>query len=146
MEALVRAPRVPAVRTPYGYFVYALFRGDVVVYVGSSINVEDRVQTHLRQGEKAFDSYSFVSVNSVEEMHKLELFSIAAFDPEYNGNPSGTVQASGFVGPMSGKKITGLPPKRLAAFAEKHGVDVVVVKGTPFYRRSALVEAMEGLA
>lgn len=38
--------------------IYILFKKDTVVYIGKSLNIRNRVFTHLSENKKDFDSYS----------------------------------------------------------------------------------------
>jgi len=67
---------------PFGYYVYLLFRGDVVVYVGRSTDPRARFRRHGKSG-KQFDSWSARAVLSGEQM-RLEQYLIDLLSPEYN--------------------------------------------------------------
>jgi excinuclease UvrABC nuclease subunit len=64
--------------------IYFLFDGDEIVYIGKSINIESRVVNHRGQGEKEFDSYSFVEVHDELLRNHLEAYYIYTVSPKYN--------------------------------------------------------------
>lgn len=63
--------------------IYFLILGDEIVYVGQSVDVLGRINTHYREGQKQFDSYSFVKVPA-EDLCNQEAKYIAEINPEYN--------------------------------------------------------------
>lgn len=62
-------------------YIYALRKGSKVIYVGRSINVENRIKSH---SEKKFDSYEILARCTVEKSRKLEDAYIKMFNPECN--------------------------------------------------------------
>ena len=136
---LSAAPRVPVERNCRPS-VYALYRNDVIVYVGSSVNVESRVRQHVAT-EKDFDSYSFVAVKTVEEMHELEVRCIAEFSPEYNMGFASTAK-SGFTGIGSLKTRYAAGMRELKKTAHKAGVEVLHFQGTTYYNIKQMDVAM----
>ena len=137
---LSEAPRMP-ISNAKSFCVYALYRGDVVVYVGSSTWVSSRVLQHVSAG-KDFDSYAFVNVNSIEEMHELEVRSIVQFDPEYNLGLAGTTK-SGFTG-MAGLKVRyGLGAVAIRRTVQKAKTEVLHFRGCAYYNVKEADEAMQ---
>lgn len=66
-----------------GFFVYFLFKGKDVVYVGQTTeSVEARVGTHSKT--KDFDSYSFLELSNALEALKMEFEYIVHLSPKYN--------------------------------------------------------------
>ena len=61
--------------------VYFLFNNDRIVYVGQSTNIHARVQNHR---DKAFDSYTYLTVRDYSERNYVESYYIDLFKPEYN--------------------------------------------------------------
>jgi hypothetical protein len=66
--------------------VYFLCRGNTVVYVGQSVSVASRIQTHT---DKDFDTAYYLSVPE-EDLNKVEASFIEILQPEYNRNKKGT--------------------------------------------------------
>ena len=62
--------------------VYSLFDKDVIVYVGKSKQVEERIKNHKYDG-KIFDRYECVECLE-EEMNELEISEIRRHKPKYN--------------------------------------------------------------
>lgn len=65
--------------------VYFLIRDSDIVYVGQSKNCPSRIETHIRDKGKVFDSYTFVTT-ARENLDFLESWYIHTFNPEYNKN------------------------------------------------------------
>ena len=74
-------PRTPSQGDAAG--VYFLFLSDECVYVGQSVNVHRRVQEHLVQGVKEFDSYAWTPVQK-ENLVLAEAAYIAKLQPRLN--------------------------------------------------------------
>lgn len=64
------------------YRIYCLLRGEQIVYIGLSMNLPKRIETHKQHG-KEFDSHSSFPVND-RDSFTLESFLIRQFQPEYN--------------------------------------------------------------
>lgn len=63
--------------------IYALIKDDIIVYVGQSVNVEQRVQAHAFT--KDFDSYSIIEENvDMNIINELEADYIINFNPVLN--------------------------------------------------------------
>lgn len=71
---------------PTGSHIYFLFRDGIVVYIGKSDSLLQRIGTHQR--EKIFDTVRFMAVSSKIQAN-LETALIKAFRPEYNGQKLG---------------------------------------------------------
>lgn len=67
---------------PEYFSVYQLIREGVVVYVGSSTNIESRIVSHTK--DKDFDEVIVCVKDTKEEMLNLENALIFKFRPEYN--------------------------------------------------------------
>ena len=71
--------------------VYFLYRGNLLVYIGSSQNILNRIPDHF--STKEFDSYSYIEINGNININKVETLFIRKYKPEYNVsvvyNPSG---------------------------------------------------------
>jgi hypothetical protein len=63
--------------------VYFLFDGLELVYVGQSLNLHRRVISHVEQGVKKFDRFSFL-VCPPSDKFPLEHLYISKFKPKYN--------------------------------------------------------------
>jgi hypothetical protein len=61
--------------------LYFLIDKNIIVYVGSSINIKQRILTHIKQGKIIFDSYTIVKIKNYREM---EIYYIINFMPKYN--------------------------------------------------------------
>jgi hypothetical protein len=64
--------------------VYFLLRQDEVVYVGQSLSVLTRIETHRRQGVKVFDRAVYLTMPE-EVLDEAEGAFIKLLQPEYNG-------------------------------------------------------------
>lgn len=66
--------------------VYFLIKGDDIVYVGKSIDIHDRIKTHIKDKDKPFDYYSYIVLNNYEEkeLYILESKYILKYRPLYN--------------------------------------------------------------
>lgn len=62
--------------------VYFLFNNDELIYIGKSINIFQRLQSHLK--DKYFDSYSFFKCDSEDNATKLEKELIIKLKPKLN--------------------------------------------------------------
>lgn len=63
--------------------IYRLHNNGVVVYVGSSLNIEQRVMTHFCERTKDFDGYSFF-LSPHETLLDIETEEILKHSPIYN--------------------------------------------------------------
>lgn len=68
--------------------IYILYLDNKIVYVGQSVNMYSRIQTHLSEGIKSFDEVEFIPTQ-YELLKKEELKLIEQHTPVYNisGNP-----------------------------------------------------------
>lgn len=64
-------------------FIYALVRGDDIVYIGQTNNFEQRISYHINDKSKVFDSH-YVEAVSEDHVNELETFLILANSPVYN--------------------------------------------------------------
>lgn len=67
---------------PCRFMVYALVSKGVIVYIGSSTNIESRLKTHKLS--KDFDSILFQRVSSNSDMLGLEMMLIDRYKPKLN--------------------------------------------------------------
>lgn len=67
--------------------IYILFKGDVPVYVGKSINIRHRVHTHRITYD--FDSYTFIPYGEGENLDHWEAAYTAHYRPVYNFRENG---------------------------------------------------------
>ena len=69
-------------------FIYALIKGDSIVYIGQSGNIQSRLLSHQREGLKDFDYWSVVARLPYEidskGLNDLEEKYIKMFKPKYN--------------------------------------------------------------
>lgn len=63
--------------------VYFLLHQAVVVYVGQSIDLFNRIGRHAREGGKVFDAFTYI-LCSADELDKLEETYVTALMPRYN--------------------------------------------------------------
>jgi len=63
--------------------IYYLIQDGVIVYVGQSKNIRKRIASHIVEGKKKFDSYSFFPAEK-ENLNQLELDEILEHNPIYN--------------------------------------------------------------
>jgi len=64
--------------------VYFLFDGVDLVYIGQTIRGMDRLNDHLNDERKIFDSYSFVKCSHQQEAKELEKELIIRYKPPLN--------------------------------------------------------------
>jgi hypothetical protein len=66
--------------------VYYLFLGDVVIYVGSSVNILLRVGQHVRDRDKEFDSFAYCEMltASAWDIEEFEIQEIRRLRPRMN--------------------------------------------------------------
>ena len=69
--------------------VYSLIKDDEIVYVGMSVNVYGRINTHRQNKTKDFDSFCITEC-SENELEENETALILEFDPKYNIKDSPT--------------------------------------------------------
>ena len=62
--------------------IYFLKQGEKVVYVGQSVNIENRVKQHT---DKEFDSYHYIECSN-DLLDSTELAFITLYQPIYNKN------------------------------------------------------------
>lgn len=139
VQRLTSAHRAPVSNTK-AFCVYALYREGEVVYVGSSTWVPSRILQHISSG-KDFDSYSFIQVNSIEEMHEAEVRCIVELDPEYNHGLAST-QKSGFVSMASMKARYELGTVALKKQVKKANVETLYFRGCAYYNVKQMDVAM----
>lgn len=142
VSQLISAQRIPFGREK-SFCVYMLYREDQVVYVGSSMCIAARISQHSAQG-KEFDSYSSVAVESIEEMHELEVRCIARFNPEYNMGLNSTSK-SGFVGMSNLKVRYGLRATAIKKVAQKFKVETLYFRGLAYYNEKEAHAAISSL-
>lgn len=70
--------------------IYFLIRNLEIVYVGQSINIPSRIQTHLNEGSKKFDRVSYVYLEH-EDLDYFETAYILKFRPYYNKSVNGSL-------------------------------------------------------
>lgn len=66
--------------------VYFLWRGDLLVYVGQSENVNSRIQHHYKDRKKNFTSYSVLEIDK-KKLKPTERILINKYLPQYNKDP-----------------------------------------------------------
>lgn len=71
--------------TPLVTGVYLLFQGDNIVYIGKATDIMNRIRTHLYEGVKIFDSFSYIEIQK-DEIHIWERVLINKFNPIYNND------------------------------------------------------------
>lgn len=64
-------------------FIYRLYSGNKVVYVGQTVNIEMRIGSHLRDEDKDFDSFDFFKVK-VDQLNNEEAKEIVRLNPKLN--------------------------------------------------------------
>ncbi|MBY8335191.1 GIY-YIG nuclease family protein [Qipengyuania pacifica] len=63
--------------------VYFLWDDGVLVYIGQSKTLKWRIETHLTEGKKVFDSVSFIRC-TIDRLMEIEGHFIQKFAPKYN--------------------------------------------------------------
>lgn len=76
--------------------VYFLIHNDTIVYVGSSVNIYDRIKEHKSHGHKEFDSFNFIECPE-EAMHDEENDCIFELVPKYNKTISNTIETGDYI-------------------------------------------------
>lgn len=135
MKDIKDLKRYEVVRDNIG--VYFLHKGDDIVYVGQSTNVWGRVQVHIREGVKDFDSYSVLPC-SEDRLLRTELFYIYILQPKYNKRLDGFCNKSIFI-----KKIQEefeLPFKKSWAelAIKESGIEAYCFKGVEYFANKDL--------
>ncbi|MEP6587170.1 MAG: hypothetical protein ABJA84_00230 [Polaromonas sp.] len=143
LEQFTRVPRMPAFKGK-GFFVYALYLGDAVVYVGSTKTIGIRMMKHV-ESEKDFDSYAIFPVDTEEEMFELEFRGIVQFDPVYNKTATATSK-SGFRSASKLRLAHKVEPSELAEVAEMFSVETLHFRGKPYYNAGEMSAAMGAMA
>ena len=65
------------------YCVYSLINDGVVIYVGSSRNISDRLRSH-KYSDKVFDCVEIIECSGVADMFTTEAMLIIKFNPKHN--------------------------------------------------------------
>jgi excinuclease UvrABC nuclease subunit len=85
--AMTRSEYDPSTLPEYtlhqGWYVYYLWLGPELVYVGKTTNLGQRITTHLNS-PKRFDRVTYRSVDSKDAMRALEKSEIHRHLPRYN--------------------------------------------------------------
>ena len=64
--------------------VYFLVKGEAVVYIGKTVNIQARIEHHKKDENKDFDDVFFIPAKDEQEMDALERKLIRAFEPPLN--------------------------------------------------------------
>lgn len=64
--------------------IYFLINKGKIVYVGQSANCNARIDTHVREGKKVFDSFFINPILDDNERNDAEINNILEFCPKYN--------------------------------------------------------------
>ena len=67
---------------PVKFYVYFLYQGCDIVYIGKSVNPTQRIGAHI--STKSFDSAECFELNSEDEMNKAEASLIVKHQPKLN--------------------------------------------------------------
>lgn len=65
-----------------GYIVYFLLKGDEIVYIGSTRNLNFRMEYHYKT--KDFDYIYYIKTRDEETMFRVEAENIINYNPKYN--------------------------------------------------------------
>lgn len=68
--------------------VYFLIDKEEIVYIGQTKTDIYRIITHLKEGKKKFDSYSFMEIEDAHDRDLIEALYIYVKKPKYNNIPS----------------------------------------------------------
>lgn len=63
--------------------IYFLYRRGILVYIGQSTNIYERVNNHIKGKKKIFDSFSYFECPR-SLLNEYESFLICYYCPEYN--------------------------------------------------------------
>lgn len=80
-ESLLSRDEILSLAIPGGRLsgVYFLIHEGEVVYVGRSENILGRIAAHISEGEKEFDSFTYLPAGPIREGHYIKLL-----NPKYN--------------------------------------------------------------
>jgi len=67
--------------------IYCLFMDKKIVYIGKSVNIDIRVNTHNNEDFKVFDEYSYIEVDE-KHLDVFERILINKYLPKYNKDSS----------------------------------------------------------
>jgi predicted GIY-YIG superfamily endonuclease len=81
LAALRALPGIPALR---GFYVYFLWDGDELVYVGSTFALLGRLGDHERQGKKVFNRATYYAYADRRDMLCAEALYAVRYRPRYN--------------------------------------------------------------
>ncbi len=124
------------------FTVYFLLSGDSVVYVGSSIFIDQRINQHLSQNKKEFDKVRYYHCSSEDEMKRMEVCEILYWSPKYN-KLTPEITAYGYSTARSFRlKYKNRPPIRKVKMLIKDGsVDSIEFENAEWFCRKEMEEA-----
>ena len=65
--------------------IYFLYKNSQLVYIGKTKNLYQRLNDHLKNDNKIFDTYKFIEItNNETNIVEIETFFIQKFQPLYN--------------------------------------------------------------
>ena len=64
--------------------IYFLYKEDELVYIGMTTNFSSRLNSHIADDTKEFDSYRFLDVNDNVNLNNIEEKYIRKYKPLYN--------------------------------------------------------------
>ena len=135
LEQVTGMHRAPAFKGK-GFFVYFLYLGDVVVYVGATTDINTRILSHA-ESIKEFDSYSVIPMATAEEMFELELRGIVKYTPRYNKTATAT-EKSGFRSASNIKLWHDIDAETIKEMADAADIEVLEFKGKHLYNTAQI--------
>lgn len=130
------------------YFVYTLFQGNEIVYVGQTTCLDDRIRTHSYT--KEFDSYSYLECIDYETMCEMESMLIISLLPKLNKTiPEGwayTIKQARKEFIKEFPHLTRVPKfyvKVLANTLKEYGCESIVFEGIEYFTKWELMKFFE---
>ncbi len=114
------------------FTVYLLYYDEEIVYIGKSfISAEGRIQHHMENSDKVFDSYELIECTSEQEMNILEAEMIFKHIPKYNKQlPTKHSSNLFYIGPSDMENT-------------KLKIDAIVLKGKVYIKVESIKENEE---
>ena len=131
MEEIKDLKRYEVLESDVG--VYFLYKGDEIVYVGQSICVWRRINTHIQEGFKDFDSYSVLPCDE-DKLQETEMFYIFALQPKYNKMIEGFCNRNTFIKKIKGMFNAPLKRRDINRAIKESGVESYSFKGIEYFR------------
>jgi excinuclease UvrABC nuclease subunit len=73
-------------REEENYKVYFLLRNEEVIYIGQTINIRQRINSHSLEGRIDYDDVYYIECNENQHVNIVEAKYIKKYNPIYNRN------------------------------------------------------------